>query len=263
MNDTPYERTTDPVRLALGANLDAEQRHAYARRHTAASPESDEFAALRDSVWQVSTVARAEGTETMEVVCFSTLNGDHTLSYTDEAGNLRMGASIWLRLDQHSTRTAATRVARALAGLKSDVPESNDPDGVKAAARLALEQGADSFAAVRAAWAATHRASANLCARGLMLTPLHRSIKMRLAVIDNVLESLPKDPEPDPMPGRDLAAVAEQMIRAAAHAINADGWTCEYHEPMPFGECDTCYINQRATATRMLHACRSVGKVTP
>jgi len=43
-------------------------------------------------------------------------------------------------------------------------------------------------------------------------------------------------------------------LDAAAKAINDGGWTCDLHEPEPFGECGRCEPLQRQLVTNVLDA---------
>ena len=43
-------------------------------------------------------------------------------------------------------------------------------------------------------------------------------------------------------------------VQAAAHAALAEGWTCDTHEPLPWGECRDCTESHLRTARRALTA---------
>lgn len=43
-------------------------------------------------------------------------------------------------------------------------------------------------------------------------------------------------------------------VLAAARAALADGWTCDTHEPLPWGECRDCTESHLRTARRALTA---------
>lgn len=44
-----------------------------------------------------------------------------------------------------------------------------------------------------------------------------------------------------------------------AATINDEGWTCEAHEPDPFGECQQCHATQLRTAQVALDALTEAG----
>ena len=46
-----------------------------------------------------------------------------------------------------------------------------------------------------------------------------------------------------------------------AATINDEGWTCEAHEPDPFGECQQCHATQLRTAQVALDALTEAGYV--
>ena len=43
-------------------------------------------------------------------------------------------------------------------------------------------------------------------------------------------------------------------VQAAARAALAEGWTCDTHEPLPWGECRDCTESHLRTARRALTA---------
>ena len=43
-------------------------------------------------------------------------------------------------------------------------------------------------------------------------------------------------------------------VQAAARAALAEGWTCDTHEPLPWGECRDCTESPLRTARRALTA---------
>ena len=43
-------------------------------------------------------------------------------------------------------------------------------------------------------------------------------------------------------------------VEAAARVALADGWTCDTHEPLPWGECRDCTESHLRTARRALTA---------
>lgn len=43
-------------------------------------------------------------------------------------------------------------------------------------------------------------------------------------------------------------------VQAAARVALADGWTCDTHEPLPWGECRDCTQSHLRTARRALTA---------
>ena len=43
-------------------------------------------------------------------------------------------------------------------------------------------------------------------------------------------------------------------VEAAARAALADGWTCDTHEPEPWGDCDDCTASHLSTAPKILTA---------
>jgi hypothetical protein len=89
---------------------------AYAARHTASSPDGPVFEALERADRRVVSVSPigADGSRTIEIM------DDHTGAiqfHTDSYGDLQVGAGRWIKLGNCTTRTAASRVARHLAGV--------------------------------------------------------------------------------------------------------------------------------------------------
>ena len=75
---------------------------------------------------------------------------------------------------------------------------------------------------------------------------------------------VPKNPEEGGPPSM-FVPVTEPLLtaaewratidyEAAAKSFNADGWTCEMHEPMSFGVCAACFISQMAAARNAVDA---------
>lgn len=54
-----------------------------------------------------------------------------------------------------------------------------------------------------------------------------------------------------------------QLIEAMAKAANDEGWTCEAHEPDPFGECSQCLPGQTRLAQVTLDAALDVLEANP
>jgi hypothetical protein len=90
--------------------------NAYAARHTASSPDGPIYEALRDAECRVDRVSPI-GQDGHRTVTITHDEGGQYHVRTDSVGDLQVGAGRWLKLGNCTTRTAASRVARHLAGL--------------------------------------------------------------------------------------------------------------------------------------------------